>query len=107
MVLITGGSSGIGRATALRLASHGARVAVASRTAGDLDLLADEITRRGSEALAVPTDVTDPDQSRRAVEATAARLGGLDVLVCCAGVSMRGPFEGSDLAAFEYVVAEA
>src|SRR5436309_15606596 len=104
VVLITGGSSGIGRATALRLASHGARVAVASRTAQHLDDLVRRIEGAGGEALAVPTDVTDAEQCRRAVETTVASFGRLDVLICSAGISMRAPFAASDPAVLERVV---
>jgi NAD(P)-dependent dehydrogenase (short-subunit alcohol dehydrogenase family) len=102
VVLITGGSSGIGRATALRLAGLGACVAVAARTAAALD----EVVRQAApaEALAVPTDVTDREQCRRAVAATVERFGRLDVLLCSAGVSMRAPFAESDLDALERVV---
>jgi NAD(P)-dependent dehydrogenase (short-subunit alcohol dehydrogenase family) len=104
VVLVTGGSSGIGKATALRLAGLGARVAVASRNKAALDEVAAEAKQRGAEGLAVPTDVTDPDQCRQAVDATVERFGRLDALICSAGLSMRTYLEGSDLAAMERVV---
>jgi NAD(P)-dependent dehydrogenase (short-subunit alcohol dehydrogenase family) len=104
VVLITGGSSGIGRATALRLAGHGARVAVAARTAGALEEVVREAAGRGGEALAVPTDVTDPEQCRRAVEGAAARWGRLDALVCSAGVSLRALFADCTPAVMEHVM---
>src|SRR5207237_5684039 len=99
VVLVTGGSSGIGRATALRLASLGARVAVAARTEAALGAVVKEVEARGGEALAVPADVTEAGQCRRAVEAAVGRFGRLDVLVCSAGISMRPFFGESDLAA--------
>ncbi len=101
VVLITGGSSGIGRATALRLAGLGARVAVAAR---NVEALAGVAREAGAEALAIPTDVTESEQCRRAVERTVERFGRLDVLVCSAGLSMRAYFANSDLAALEHVV---
>jgi NAD(P)-dependent dehydrogenase (short-subunit alcohol dehydrogenase family) len=104
VVLITGGSSGIGRATALRLAGHGARVVVAARGAAALAEVVGEMAGRGAEAVAVPTDVTDREQCRRAVAAAVERFGRLDVLVCSAGVSMRAPFADSDLGVLERVV---
>jgi NAD(P)-dependent dehydrogenase (short-subunit alcohol dehydrogenase family) len=104
IVLITGGSSGIGRATALRLATHGARVVVASRNAAALDEVAAQVKAAGAEALAVPTDVTDADQCRHAVAATVERFGGLDVVLNSAGLSMRAYFEHCDLAAMERVM---
>src|SRR5207247_4898502 len=97
VVLITGGSSGIGRGTALRLAGFGARVAVAARGLDALGQVVREAEALGAEALAVPTDVADADQCRRAVEATVARFGRLDVLVNSAGLSMRAYFANSDL----------
>ncbi len=104
VVLITGASSGIGRATALRLASVGARLGLAARTADRLDAVAGESAALGAEALVVPADVTDREQCRRAVEATVARFGRLDVLLCCAGISLRGAFADCDLDAVERVV---
>ncbi|HEY7424246.1 MAG TPA: SDR family oxidoreductase [Gemmataceae bacterium] len=104
VVLITGGSSGIGRATALRLASFGARVALAARTTEALEEVARQIKALGVEALGVPTDVTDVEQCRRAVETTAAHFGRLDVLVCSAGVSMRGLFADAKPDALEHVM---
>jgi NAD(P)-dependent dehydrogenase (short-subunit alcohol dehydrogenase family) len=104
VALITGGSSGIGRATALRLASFGARIAVASRTVALLEEVAAEAKTLGVEALAVPTDVTDSEQCRCAVETTAAHFGRLDVLVCSAGVSMRGMFADAAPAALEHIM---
>src|SRR5689334_8719988 len=104
VVLITGGSSGIGRATALRLAGHGARVVVASRNAEALAETVAQAKGLGAQALAVPTDVTDPEQCRRAVESTVSHFGRLNVLLCSAGISMRAYFDGCDLAALEQVM---
>jgi NAD(P)-dependent dehydrogenase (short-subunit alcohol dehydrogenase family) len=104
VVLITGGSSGIGRATALRLARLGSRVALAARTISALDEAVREIAAHGGQALTVPTDVQDPEQCRRAVETTVERFGRLDVLLCSAGVSMRALFADSAPAALETVM---
>jgi NAD(P)-dependent dehydrogenase (short-subunit alcohol dehydrogenase family) len=104
VALITGGSSGIGRATALRLAGYGTKIAVAARSQAALEEVAQQAAALGTDALAVPTDVTDAEQCRRAVESVVARFGRLDLLICSAGLSMRGYFAGSDLSALERVM---
>lgn len=104
VALITGGSSGIGRGTALRLAALGVRVAVAARGQAALAAVVDEITKQGQLALALPTDVTVAEQCRQAVAATLDRFGQLDILVSSAGVSMRTYFANSDLVAMERVM---
>ena len=104
VALITGGSSGIGRATALRLAGHGTKVALAARNQAALEQVAQQTAGLGAEVLTVPTDVTDSEQCRRAVERVIDRFGRLDILICSAGLSMRGYFAGSDLAALERVM---
>jgi NAD(P)-dependent dehydrogenase (short-subunit alcohol dehydrogenase family) len=104
VALISGASSGIGRAAAVRLAQLGARVALAARTEDALEDAAAEIARSGGEALVAPADVTDPDQCRFAVDKTIEAFGKLDVLICSAGVSMRAHFEGSELPALEEVM---
>jgi NAD(P)-dependent dehydrogenase (short-subunit alcohol dehydrogenase family) len=92
VILITGASSGIGQATALRLAELGSRLALAARTVPALEKTADAVRQRGAEALVVPTDVTVREQCEQAVRATVDRFGRLDVLLCSAGVSMRANF---------------
>lgn len=103
-VLITGASSGIGCATALRLASLGADVGLAARTRPALEELAGQIQAGGTRALVLPTDVTDAEQCRRAVEETMAHFGKLDILLCSAGLSLRAYFEGSTLEVLERVM---
>jgi NAD(P)-dependent dehydrogenase (short-subunit alcohol dehydrogenase family) len=102
--LITGASSGIGRGTALRLASIGAQVALAARNADALDEVRRECESRGGKAIALPTDVTASDQVEAAVASAVAHFGTLDVLLCSAGVSMRAYFDGSQLDAMERVM---
>jgi NADP-dependent 3-hydroxy acid dehydrogenase YdfG len=88
VALVTGASSGIGAATARRLAVEGAAVALVARRRDRLDELASMI---GEGALAIEADVTDPAQSIAAVERTVTELGRLDTLVSNAGVMLLGP----------------
>ena len=104
VALITGASSGLGRATALRLARAGVHVAVAARGREALEDCAREIQALGAPALVVPTDVTDAEQCRNAVEETVKEFGKLDILLCSAGLSMRSYFAGSALTAMERVM---
>jgi NAD(P)-dependent dehydrogenase (short-subunit alcohol dehydrogenase family) len=102
VVLVTGGSKGIGRAIALALAEDGADVALAARSPEPLEKTAREIEERGRRALAVPTDVTDPDQCRALVERVTGELGGLDVLVNNAGAApFLSTFEAARLEGWE------
>jgi NAD(P)-dependent dehydrogenase (short-subunit alcohol dehydrogenase family) len=104
VVLITGASSGIGRATALRLAGHGSKLVLAARNKEALDEVVRAAEALGAEALAVPTDVTNPEECRRAVDQALARFTRLDVLICSAGLSMRAYFANSNLEAMERVM---
>jgi NAD(P)-dependent dehydrogenase (short-subunit alcohol dehydrogenase family) len=87
VALITGGSKGIGRAIALSFAEAGADVAVAARGPEALDKTAREIEERGPRALAIPTDVSVPEQVQAMVDTTTSELGGIDVLVNNAGAA--------------------
>jgi len=104
VALVTGASSGLGRATALRLAREGAHVALAARTQPALEEIAGEIRALGKGALVVPTDVTRAEECRQAVAQTVEGLGKLDILLCSAGLSMRCYFEDASLDAMERVM---
>ncbi|HUY98947.1 MAG TPA: SDR family oxidoreductase [Thermomicrobiaceae bacterium] len=88
--LITGGSRGIGRMTALRLAEEGAAVAICGRTSDTLERTLAEIRDRGASAHAVVADVTAPGEAERFVAESAAALGGVDLLVANVGGSVGG-----------------
>jgi NAD(P)-dependent dehydrogenase (short-subunit alcohol dehydrogenase family)/predicted MFS family arabinose efflux permease len=97
VALVTGGGSGIGRATARALAREGATVVVAARDSAALAGTVELITDDGGAGTAVPTDVTNADQVRALVDAIVERFGGLDVAVNCAG-ALGGPAPLADLA---------
>jgi NAD(P)-dependent dehydrogenase (short-subunit alcohol dehydrogenase family) len=87
--LITGAGSGIGLATARRMAAEGANVVLAGIPDAQLDEAARSLQAQGYEALAVPTDVSRPDDVRDAVHAACRRFGRLDILVPNAGIQMH------------------
>lgn len=87
VALVTGASSGIGRASSLALAAQGAKVAVAARRIEKLQDLAAEIKSRGHEAIALQMDVTKKDEITKAVAKTVETYGRLDILLNNAGVA--------------------
>lgn len=93
VAIVTGGSEGIGRGIAEALGGAGAKVVVASRREEVVTSAAKELTELGYDALAVATDVTDPESAEALVAATVERFGGVDILVNCAGGSFGSAFE--------------
>ena len=91
--IVTGASSGIGEATARLLAEKGCNVVLAARRADRLDGLAADL---GEKALAVQTDVTDPDACEALVARTVERFGAVDILVNNAGIGLYGPIHEAD-----------
>jgi NAD(P)-dependent dehydrogenase (short-subunit alcohol dehydrogenase family) len=104
--LVTGATRGIGRAIALALAEHGARVAVSGRRAGDCDAVAREIAGRGGAAIGVPLDLERAETLAPAVERVDAAFGGIDVLVAnAAAVTHVGPMRNVTGEAFDRMFA--
>ena len=103
--LLTGAASGIGRATALRLASEGARIFACDVDKTKLDETVAAITAAGGVAAAHPLDVSDPVACREAVAAAAQRFGKLDVLCNIAGVMCWGHVPEISEAEWNRVVA--
>jgi NADP-dependent 3-hydroxy acid dehydrogenase YdfG len=105
VALITGSSSGIGAATARRLAAEGAVVALVARRRDRLDDLAGTIRGDGGTALVLEADVTSEEQATAAVERTVAELGRLDTVVNNAGVMLLGPALDTPVAEWDQMVA--
>lgn len=93
VALITGGGTGIGRATALAFARSGARVAICGRRPEPLEEVRGQLETSGAECLAVPCDVREPDQVQALVDTTLERFGVVDVLVNNAGGQFTAPAE--------------
>ncbi|MDE6827950.1 SDR family oxidoreductase [uncultured Alistipes sp.] len=96
-VIVTGASSGIGEALAREFAARGARVVLGARSIQKLQLIAGEIRDRGGEAVYCAVDVTKPEECRELIDTAVREFGGVDVLVCNAGLSMRALFDDVDL----------
>ncbi len=105
VALVTGSSRGIGRAIALRLAQHGAKVVVSSRKAEACEKVAAEIRENGGEALVVPCNISDKAQLQALVDATQQTFGRIDILVCNAAVNPYfGPSAGIPDDAFDKIM---
>ncbi|MBD3887257.1 SDR family NAD(P)-dependent oxidoreductase [Phormidium tenue FACHB-886] len=96
VAIITGASSGIGKATAIALAEEGAYVAIAARRGDRLNELAQQIEASGGKALPIVTDVTDEAQVNDLIQKTNAVLGRIDILVNNAGIGALGTIEEGD-----------
>jgi NADP-dependent 3-hydroxy acid dehydrogenase YdfG len=105
VALITGSSSGIGAATARRLAAEGAAVALVARRRDRLEELAGEILSGGGTALVIPADVTSQQEAEAAVEQAVDGLGRLDTVVSNAGVMLLGPALDTPVAEWDQMVS--
>ena len=95
--LVTGASSGLGRATAITLARAGADVALVARSAEELESAREEASRSGGRALSLPVDLAREDEATRAVGRTVEAFGRIDVLVNAAGTDVPGTVEELDV----------
>lgn len=103
-VVITGGSSGIGKACAMKFARQGFNVVISGRDEIKLQLTADEIKKLKAEVLPVMADVCKEEDCRRLIEETIRKFGGVDVLINNAGISMRAAFSETDLEVLKQVM---
>ena len=106
VALITGASRRIGRAVALGLAGHGAKVAVMARTARDeIEAVADEVRGCGSGSIAILGDVTSEDDAGRMVSETIEEFGGIDILINNAAIRRACPLLEMSLAEWHEINA--
>jgi len=105
VALISGGASGIGRATALLFARAGASVAIADRDLAGAQNVAASVVEEGGRAIAMRCDVTAAADCQRAVERTVFDLGRLDILVNCAGIIRRATILDTSEAEWDQVMA--
>ncbi|WP_213816596.1 SDR family oxidoreductase [Glaciihabitans sp. dw_435] len=104
VIVITGASSGIGRATSLRFARRGANLVLASRDRAALEMLADECVRLGADAIAVPTDVTSNDDVEALGRIAVGSFGQIDVWVNGAGIGLFATVDTAPLDEFRRVL---
>ncbi|MFH0849162.1 MAG: glucose 1-dehydrogenase [archaeon] len=105
IVLVTGASSGIGRATAIAFAERGAKVVAVARRKQLLNDLVQEITKQGKQASGVAFDLTDDIAVERGVKEAMNLYGGLDVLVNAAGILVHGSVENTSLEQWDRTMA--
>lgn len=97
VVIITGASSGIGKALAFEFASRGSKIVLAARNAEKLNEVENELREKGTEVLSVITDVSIEEDCKNLIEKSIEEFGGIDVLINNAGISMRALFEDLEL----------
>ena len=104
VVVITGGSSGIGKALALELGRHGSKIVITGRNAADLELAVKEIQAAGVDVLGLTADVSREEDNKRMAEQAIQHFGTIDVLINNAGISMRALFDEVDTAVVKKVM---
>ena len=96
VIIITGASSGIGKALAYKLANQGAKLAIAARNINELLSIEEDLKKQGTEILSIRTDVTKELACKELVEQTYSHFGRIDVLINNAGISMRALLDDLD-----------
>ncbi|MEQ9168123.1 MAG: SDR family NAD(P)-dependent oxidoreductase, partial [Fulvivirga sp.] len=97
VVIITGGSSGIGKALAEVFGNHGSKIVVTGRKKEALDEVVTALKAQNIDALGFQGDVSIEEDNKKMVESTLAAYGKIDILINNAGISMRAPFNDVEL----------
>lgn len=96
VAIITGASSGIGKALVYELASYGVKLVIAARNIDELNHIVDDLKSKGTESLAVRTDVTNEEDCKALIEQAYNHFGHIDILINNAGISMRALLQDLD-----------
>lgn len=97
VLIVTGASSGIGKATALEAATRGYQLVLAARNTEKLENLVASLRQQGVNAIGIPTDVSREEDCKQLIDAAVAHYGRIDVLINNAGISMRAVFADASL----------
>jgi short-subunit dehydrogenase len=104
VVIITGGSSGIGKALAQAFGSRGSKLVLTGRNKQELDQAVAELTSTGIKVIGIQADVSKEEDNKRMAEAAIREFGAIDILINNAGISMRALFEEVDIAVIKQVM---
>lgn len=104
VVVITGASSGIGKALAYEFAKHNTKLAIGARNIEELNAIANDLINRGIEVIPVKTDVTSETDCKNLIDKAVIRFGQIDILINNAGVSMRALFKDVDLKVIHHLM---
>ena len=104
VVVITGASSGIGKACAWHFVKNGSKVVLAARSTDKLKVITNEMKAEGHQVLAVQADVSVEDDCKRLISETIDEFKGIDILINNAGISMRATLEDMDLSVIKKVM---
>ncbi len=104
VVIITGGSSGIGKACAEVFGKNGSKIVITGRNELNLNETAAELKQKDIEVLAVVSDVSNEEDAKKTVDAALATFGRIDVLINNAGISMRALFNDTDISVIKKVM---
>ncbi len=104
VVVVTGASSGIGKACADEFALHCKAIVITGRNQNKLEAAADEVRKINANVLCVVADVSDEGDCKKVMDETVKKFGSIDVLICNAGISMRALFAETDLGVIKKVM---